>query len=70
MRQVVRLNDAVAVIADHMGAAKKGLAALAITWDEGPNAQLSTADLVRQLEQRRGAGTASSTGSRATSPPR
>jgi isoquinoline 1-oxidoreductase subunit beta len=30
VRQVVRLDDAVAVVADHMGAAKKGLAGLAI----------------------------------------
>lgn len=50
VRQVVRLNNAVAVVADHMGAAKKGLAALDITWDAGPNAQLSSTDLVRQLE--------------------
>src|SRR6266853_3075664 len=32
VRQVVRLVDAVAVVADHMGAAKKGLAALVIEW--------------------------------------
>lgn len=51
VRQVVRLDDAVAVVADHMGAAKRGLAALEIGWDEGANAQLSTADLVRQLVQ-------------------
>ena len=51
VRQVVRIEDAVAVVADHMGAAKKGLEALAIEWDEGANAQLSTADLVAQLEQ-------------------
>lgn len=51
VRQVVRLDDAVAVVADHMGAARKGLEALQIEWDEGPNARLSTADLVRQLEQ-------------------
>ncbi|MGD9507374.1 MAG: molybdopterin cofactor-binding domain-containing protein [Geminicoccaceae bacterium] len=51
VRQVIRIEDAVAVVADHMGAAKKGLAALAIEWDEGPNAKLSTADLVTQLEQ-------------------
>ncbi len=51
VRQVVRLDDAVAVVADHMGAAKKGLEALDISWDEGPNAKLSTADLVAQLEQ-------------------
>jgi isoquinoline 1-oxidoreductase subunit beta len=49
VRQVVRLDNAVAVVADHMGAAKKGLAALAVTWDNGPNATLSSADIVRQL---------------------
>ena len=51
VRQVVRLDDAVAVVADHMGAAKKGLAALEIEWDEGPNASLGTADVVRELER-------------------
>jgi len=50
VRQIVQLDDAVAVVADHMGAARKGLAALKITWDEGPNAAFSTADLVAQLE--------------------
>jgi isoquinoline 1-oxidoreductase beta subunit len=43
VRQIVRLDDAVAVVADHMGAAKKGLAALKIEWDEGPHAKLTTA---------------------------
>src|SRR5207253_1199094 len=38
VRQIVPLDDAVAVVADHMGAAKKGLAALAIEWDDGPHA--------------------------------
>jgi isoquinoline 1-oxidoreductase beta subunit len=33
-----------------MGVAKKGLAALEIEWDEGPNATLGTADVVRELE--------------------
>jgi CO/xanthine dehydrogenase Mo-binding subunit len=47
--QVVRVSDAVAVIAAHMGAAKKGLAALAIEWDEGPNAKLSTADIIADM---------------------
>ena len=42
VRQIVRLDDAVAVVADHMGAAKKGLAALKIEWDDGPHAGLST----------------------------
>ena len=49
VHQVVRLTDAVAVIADDTWTAKRGLAALDIRWDEGPNAQLSTADIVRQL---------------------
>lgn len=47
--QIVRLDDAVAVVADHMWAAKKGLAALDIRWDEGPNAKLGTTDIVQQL---------------------
>ena len=51
VRQIVRLDDAVAVVADHMGAAKKGLAALVIEWDDGPHAKLSTADVVADLEK-------------------
>jgi isoquinoline 1-oxidoreductase beta subunit len=50
VRQIVRLDEAVAVVADHMGAAKKGLAALEITWDDGSNAHVSTIDLVHQME--------------------
>ncbi|MGH7260655.1 MAG: xanthine dehydrogenase family protein molybdopterin-binding subunit, partial [Nitrospiraceae bacterium] len=50
VHRVVRLDDAVAVVADHMWAAKQGLAALDIRWDEGPNAKLTTADIVQQLE--------------------
>jgi isoquinoline 1-oxidoreductase beta subunit len=49
--QVVQLDDAVAVVADHMGAAKKGLAALAIDWDEGKYAKLSTADIVAEMDR-------------------
>jgi isoquinoline 1-oxidoreductase beta subunit len=51
VRQIVRLDDAVAVVADHMGAAKKGLAALVIEWDDGPHAKLDTAAIVAELEQ-------------------
>lgn len=51
VRQIVRLDDAVAVVADHMGAAKKGLAALTIEWDDGPHAKLSTDDILHELEQ-------------------
>jgi isoquinoline 1-oxidoreductase subunit beta len=51
VRQIVRLDDAVAVVADHMGAAKKGLAALKIEWDDGPHAKLTTEDVARELER-------------------
>jgi len=50
VRQVVNLGDVVAVVADHMWAAKQGLAALAIRWDDGPNANVSTADVVQGLD--------------------
>src|SRR2546426_868908 len=50
VRQIVRLDDAVAVVADHMWAAKQGLAALVIRWDDGPNGTVSTADVVRELD--------------------
>ncbi len=51
VRQIVRLDDAVAVVADHMGAAKKGLAALVIEWDDGPHAQLNTKEIAGALEK-------------------
>ena len=51
VRQIVRLDDAVAVVADHMGAAKKGLEALVIEWDDGPHAKLGTSLIVAELEQ-------------------
>jgi isoquinoline 1-oxidoreductase subunit beta len=50
VRQIVNLGDVVAVVADHMWAAKQGLAALAIRWDDGPNAGVSTADVVQGLD--------------------
>jgi isoquinoline 1-oxidoreductase subunit beta len=49
VRQIVVLDDLVAVIGDHMWAAKKGLDALVIDWDEGPNARLSSKDIWRDL---------------------
>jgi isoquinoline 1-oxidoreductase beta subunit len=51
VRQIVRLDDAVAVVADHMWAAKKGLAALMIEWDDGPHAKLNTDEIVGELEK-------------------
>lgn len=42
VRQIVVLDDLVAVVGDHMWAAKKGLEALKIEWNDGPNAKLSS----------------------------
>jgi isoquinoline 1-oxidoreductase beta subunit len=50
VRQVVKIDDAVAVVGDNMWAAKQGMAALTITWNDGPNATLSTADIARAHE--------------------
>ena len=49
VRQVVVLNDVVAVVGDHMWAAKQGLGALDIRWNEGPNATVSSDDVWKQL---------------------
>ena len=51
VRQIVQLEDAVAVVADHMGAAKKGLAALVIEWDDGPHGELTTEAVAAALER-------------------
>lgn len=51
VRQIIRLDDAVAVVADHFAAAKKGLAALVIEWDDGPHAKLTTEEVARELEK-------------------
>jgi isoquinoline 1-oxidoreductase beta subunit len=42
VRQIVVLDDLVAVVGDHMWAAKCGLDALDITWNDGPNAEVSS----------------------------
>jgi isoquinoline 1-oxidoreductase subunit beta len=58
VRQVVVLDDLVAVVGDHFWAAKKGLDALVITWDEGPNAQVNSSDIwdnLRAASQKDGA---------------
>ena len=49
VRQIVRLDDAVAVVADNMWAAKRGLKALTLRWEDGPNGTIATADVVRGL---------------------
>lgn len=49
VRQVLKLDSAVAVVADHMWAAKQGLAALAPTWDDGPNAAMNSAGMLADM---------------------
>ncbi|TLY64803.1 MAG: xanthine dehydrogenase family protein molybdopterin-binding subunit, partial [Gammaproteobacteria bacterium] len=49
VRQIVALEDLVAVVGDHMWAATRGLAALEITWDEGENAQVTSEQVWQQL---------------------
>ncbi|HEX4859806.1 MAG TPA: molybdopterin cofactor-binding domain-containing protein, partial [Rhizomicrobium sp.] len=47
VRQIVVLDDLVAVVGDHFWAAKQGLEALDIAWDDGPNAHVNSA-LIRK----------------------
>jgi len=49
--KVVHLENAVAVIADHTGAARRGLEAANPQWDLGPNASLNQADIVGALDK-------------------
>ena len=49
VRQVVVLDDLVAVVGDHMWAARQGLDALKITWDEGPNANIDSGRIWDEL---------------------
>jgi isoquinoline 1-oxidoreductase subunit beta len=49
VQQVVVLDDMVAVVGDHMWAAKKGLDALVIDWDEGPNARIGSKEVWQDL---------------------
>ena len=58
VQQVVVLDDLVAVVGDTYWTAKKGLAALAITWNEGLNANVDSAQIwadIRQASTKKGA---------------
>lgn len=50
VQEVLKLDNAIAVVADHMWAAQQGLAALAPTWSEGANANLTTAAIVADMD--------------------
>ncbi len=49
VRQVLRIEGAVAVVADHFWAAKQGLLAAAPRFDDGPHANVSTAGIVADM---------------------
>jgi isoquinoline 1-oxidoreductase beta subunit len=49
VRQVVVLDDLVAVVGDHFWAAKTGLEALTITWDDSTNANVNSTDIWNAL---------------------
>jgi isoquinoline 1-oxidoreductase beta subunit len=49
VRQIVVLDDLVAVVGDHMWAAKRGLDALVVTWNDGPNGEVSSDQIWSQL---------------------
>src|SRR5262245_11189774 len=51
VRQIVVLDDLVAVVGDHMWAAKKGLDALDVSWDEGANATVTSQEIWDALRE-------------------
>ena len=51
VRQIVVLDDLVAVVGDHYWAAKRGLDALIIEWSPGPNARVQQADIWSAIER-------------------
>jgi isoquinoline 1-oxidoreductase beta subunit len=51
VKQVVVLDNMVAVVGDHMWAAQQGLRALAVEWAPGPNATLDQAQLWAESEK-------------------
>lgn len=47
VKKVLAVSGGVAVVAEHFWAAKKGAEALAVTWDEGPGAAISSEKIAR-----------------------
>jgi len=54
VRQVLRFDDMVAVVGDNSWAALRGLAVLGLSWDDGPNAGLTTEAMRDGLHQAAG----------------
>jgi len=51
VRQVLRIEDAVAVVADNFWTARQGLAAAAPRFDDGPNANISSASILADMDK-------------------
>jgi isoquinoline 1-oxidoreductase beta subunit len=51
VREIVRLDDAVAIIGDHYWAAISGLRAAAAQWDDGPHGGINSAAIVNALKE-------------------
>lgn len=51
VRQVVKLENAVAVVGDHMWAARQGLAALDAQWSDGPHGSVTTESIVEDMRR-------------------
>jgi isoquinoline 1-oxidoreductase beta subunit len=51
VRDVVRTDDSVAVIGEHMWAATLGVDALELSWESGPNASVSTHAIVNDMHE-------------------
>jgi isoquinoline 1-oxidoreductase beta subunit len=51
VKNVVQISNGVAVVADNYWSATKGLQALEITWDDGPLANLTSADIIRKYAE-------------------
>jgi isoquinoline 1-oxidoreductase beta subunit len=50
VKQVVQISTGVAVVADNYWSASRGAQALEITWDEGPLAKLTTAEILARYK--------------------
>jgi isoquinoline 1-oxidoreductase subunit beta len=52
VKNVIQVSDGVAVVADNTWTAMEGRKALEVKWDEGPNSELSSADISKLLADR------------------
>jgi CO/xanthine dehydrogenase Mo-binding subunit len=51
VRDVFPMNDGIVVVADDTWLAHKGVAALKVEWDRGPNADFSSAELTKRFKE-------------------